>query len=220
MKSLLGVLVGLALLPVALLGQDEKRLHFTVAGVAGQQIVQSHAAGLLGDVTDRLSGPLLGAEGVLISDRLMVRVRYGEGRIKPEPGSSSEARDIVMGEALFGVRAMPWLSLWVGPSARAYTIGESDQRWLVWTGRAAARGTLLPGRMQTFVELWGVFSGNVGNPPIKAGGRGASGGLEMRFGAMSSFWGRLSYGIESLHSDGLRETAEVMTLSLVYGLPQ
>lgn len=216
MKSLLGALVGLVILPVSLLGQSENRLRFTVAGIAGQQLVQSHLDG----VTDRLTGPLLGAEGVLISNRLMVRVRYGEGRIKPKTGSTTESRDIVMGEALFGVRAMPWLSLWVGPSARAYTIGESDQRWLVWTGRASARGTLLPGRMQTYVELWGVFSGNVGNPPIKAGGRGASGGLEMRFGAQSSFWGRLGYGIESLHADALRETAEVLTLSVVYGLPQ
>lgn len=216
MKSLLGALVGVVILPVALLAQSENRLRFTVAGIAGQQLVQSHVDG----VTDRLTGPILGAEGVLTSDRLMVRVRYGEGRIKPKTGSTAESRDIVMGEALFGVRAMPWLSLWVGPSARAYTIGESDQRWLVWSGRASARGTLLPGRMQTYVELWGVFSGNVGNPPIKAGGRGASGGLEMRFGALSSFWGRLGYGIESLHADGLRETAEVLTLSVVYGLPQ
>ena len=42
----------------------------------------------------------------------------------------------------------------------------------------------------------------------------------MRFGAQSSFWGRLGYGIESLHADGLRETAEALTLSIVYGLPQ
>jgi len=217
MKLLLGALLGLALLPAQVRAQGEgRRLHFTVAGIAGQQIVQSH----VDNVTDRLTGPLLGAEGMLISDRLMLRVRYGEGRIKPEAGSTTEARDIVSGEALFGVRATPWLSLWVGPSARAYTIGESDQRWLVWSGRASARGALVPGRMQTYVELWGVFSGSVGNPAIKAGGRGARGGLEMRFGAQSSFWGRLGYGIESLHADGLRETAEALTLSIVFGLPQ
>ena len=216
MKSLLGAIVGLAILPVTLLGQDDKRLHFTFAGVAGQQIVQSH----VDDVSTRLSGAILGAEGVLISDRLMVRVRYGEGQIKPKSGTSAESRDIVMGEALFGVRATQWLSLWVGPSARAHTIGDSDQRWLAWSGRASARGTLLPGRMQTYVELWGVFSGNVGDPPIKAGGRGARGGLEVRFGAQSSFWGRLGYGIESLHAEGLRETAELLTVSIVYGLPQ
>jgi hypothetical protein len=214
MKPLLGALLGLVLLPLAVRAQEGMR--FTVGGLAGQHIVQSRAD----DISDRLSGSLIGAEGVLVSDRLMVRIRYGEGRINPKSGSTGEARDVVSGEALFGLRATPWLALWVGPSARAYTVGESDQRWLVWTGRVTARGTLLPGRMQTFVELGGVFSGNVGNPPLKAGGRVASGGLEMRFGAASSFWGRLGYGIESLHADGLQETVETLTLSVVYGLPQ
>jgi hypothetical protein len=211
-----GACLVLALLPAALMAQRDNRVRFTVSGLAGQQLVQSH----VDDVTAKLSGGLIGAEGVLISDRLMVRVRYFEGGIKPKPGSPGESRDVVSGEALFGVRALPWLSLWVGPSARAYTVGDSDQRWLVWTGRASARGTLLPGRMQSYVELWGVFSGSVGNPAIKAGGRGTRGGLELRLGATSPVWGRLGYGIESLHANGLRETVEELTLSVVYGLPQ
>lgn len=216
MKTILVALLGLALLPGAGAAQSDRRLRFSVTGFAGQQLVQSHEL----DVTDRLTGSLIGAEGVLVSDRLMLRLRYSEGGIRPKPESGAESRDVVSGEALFGVRALPWLSFWVGPSARAYTMGESDQRWLVWTGRATARGSLLPGRLQSFVELWGVFSGNVGNPPIKAGGRGTRGGLEVRFGAMSNFWGRLGYGMESLHADGLRETVEELTLSVVYGLPQ
>lgn len=216
MKSFVVALIGLALLTRVAPAQDDRRLRFTVTGLAGQQLVQSTAD----DVTDKLSGHLMGFEGVMVGSPFMVRVRYGEGRIKPKPESNAEARDVVSGEALFGVRALPWLSLWVGPSARAYTVGESDQRWLVWWGRAMARGTLMPGRMQTYVELGGVFGGNVGNPGLKAGGRMASGGLEMRFGAMSNFWGRLGYGIESLHADGLRETVETLTLSVIYGLPQ
>jgi len=216
MRSLVAAVLGLVLLPLAAQAQDDHRLRFTAMGLAGQQLVQSTAA----DVTDKLSGHVIGFEGTMIGNPFMVRVRYGEGRINPKPESAAEARDVVSGEAMFGVRALPWLSLWVGPSARAYTVGESDQRWLVWWGRATARGTLMPGRMQTFVELGGVFGGNVGSPAVKAGGRMASGGLEMRFGAMSSFWGRLGYGIESLHADGLRETVETLTLSVIYGLPQ
>lgn len=216
MSSLFAAVIGLFLLPLAARAQDDHRLRFTVTGLAGQQLVHSTAD----DVTARLSGHVIGFEGVMIGNPFMVRVRYGEGRINPQAESTVEARDVVSGEAMFGVRALPWLSLWVGPSARAYTVGESDQRWLTWWGRATARGTLIPGRMQTFVELGGVFGGNVGNPAVKAGGRMASGGLEMRFGAMSSFWGRLGYGIESLHADGLRETVETLTLSVIYGLPQ
>ena len=213
MKPYLCALVACAaLLPAAARAQG---VQFTVGGIAGQEIVQSH----IDQVTDRFTGLILGAEGVLISDRLMVRVRYGEGRINPKSGSSADPREVVEGEALFGVRATPWLSLWAGPSARAYTMGDTDQRWLIWTARATGRGTLLPGRMQTFVELWGAVSGNVGNPPIKAGGRGANGGLEMRLGD-GNFWGRLGYRIESTHAPGLRETVESLTLSVIYGVPQ
>lgn len=213
MKSLIGLAVTLVALPAA--AQAQGRIQFTVAGLAGQQIVQSHVL----NEDSRLSGLIFGAEGVLTSDRFMVRLHYDEGRINPKAGSAIEARDVVSGEALFGVRATPWLSLWIGPSARAYTVGDSDQRWLVWSARASARGTLLPARLQTFVELWGAFSGNVGQPQLKAGGRGANGGLEMRLGERN-FWGRLGYRIESMHADGLRETVESLTLSVVYGFPQ
>lgn len=215
MKTQLGVLVTCAVMLPGVLQAQERRFQFTVAGVAGQEIVQSH----VDQVNDRFTGLIIGAEGVLISDRLMLRVRYGEGHIKPSSGSSVDPREVVEGEALFGVRATPWLSVWVGPSARAYTMGDSDQRWLVWTGRATGRGILIPGRMQTFVELWGAFSGSVGTPSIKAGGRGANGGLEVRLGD-ASFWGRLGYRIESTHAQTLRETVETVTLSLIYGLPQ
>jgi hypothetical protein len=193
-----------------------QRIQFTVAGVASQEIVQSHVDA----ASDRFTGFVLGGEGALVSDHLVVRVRYGEGRIAPTAGAVPESRDVVEGEALVGFRATPWLTLWGGPSARAYTIGASDERWLIWTARASARGTLLPGRMQTFVELWGVVSGNVGDPPLRAGGRGANGGLEVRLAESAAFWGRLGYRIESTHAAGLRETVESLTLSVMYGLPQ
>lgn len=208
-----------ALLPAQVETQSPAALtgtRFSVGGIAAQQIVQSHVDAS----SDRLSGLLLGIEGGLVSDRIALRVRYGQGRINPKPGASVDARDEVEGEALFGFRAMPWLTLWAGPSARAYTTPDGDQRWLIWSGRATAHGTLVPGRMQSFLELWGAVSGNVGNPPLKAGGRGANGGLEVRLGDASTLWGRLGYRIESVHADGLRETVESLTLSLMYGVPQ
>ncbi|HTI05247.1 MAG TPA: hypothetical protein VL549_08025 [Gemmatimonadales bacterium] len=190
--------------------------QFTIGGLAAQQTVQSHVDGS----NDRLTGLLLGIEGGLSSDRFALRVRYGQGRVNAKPGTNVAARDEVEGEALLGFRATPWLSLWAGPSARAYTTADGDQRWLIWSGRATARGTLIPGRMQSFIEVWGAVSGNVGNPALKAGGRGSNGGLEVRLGDASTLWGRLGYRIESVHADGLRETVESLTLSLLYGLPQ
>ena len=204
-----------AALPRAAAAQ-EQRLQFNVAGFVAQQIVQSH----VDPASTRLTGMLVGLDGGLVSNRLAVRVHYGEGRITPREGATGEARDEVEGEALVGFRALPWLTLWGGPSARAYTLGDSDQRWMIWTARASARGALFPGRLQTFLELWGAFSGTVGDPAAKAGGRGANGGLEVRLGESGAFWGRMGYRIESMHAPGLRETVESLTLSVMYGLPQ
>jgi len=208
------VLLAAALLPASARAQ---RLQFTVGGTGAQQMVQSHVNGS----DDRFAGLLLGGEGSLTSGRFVVRLRYGEGRISPKSGTTADARDVVEGEALVGIQAMPWLTLWAGPSARAYTMGDSDERWMIWSVRATGRGALIPGRMQSFVELWGALSGNVGGQPaLKAGGRGAYGGLEARLGEASALWGRLGYRIESTHADGLRETVESLSLSLIYGLPQ
>lgn len=214
MRRLLGgVIVCAALLPPSLCAQG---VQFTVGGVVAQEIVQSH----VDPASDRFTGLVLGGEGAVTSDRFVVLLRYGEGRINPTAGSTAAARNVVDGEALFGFHATPWLTLWAGPSARAYTMGTTNERWLIWTGRVTARGTLLPGRMQSFVELWGAASGSVGSPPLKVGGRGANAGLEVRLGQESPFWGRLGYRMQSTHAPGLRETVESLTLSVLYGFPQ
>jgi hypothetical protein len=209
------IVVCLALVPAVSQAQ-EQRLQFDVGATAAQQIVQS----MVEPARSRFTGTLLGIEGGMVSDRLLVRVRYAEGRVNPKSGSTGDPRDVVEGEALVGFRALPWLTVWGGPSARAYTIGNSDQRWIIWTARATARGALVPARLQSFVELYGAFSGSVGDPALHAGGRGLSGGLELRLSQAGTFWGRLGYKMESAHATGLRETVETFSFSLIYGLPQ
>jgi hypothetical protein len=207
------VLALLCLLPAPIAAQG--RMQFTFGGTGAQEIVQSRVAAS----SERLSGLMLGGEGLLVSNRIMARLRYAQGRVTAGAATGIAPRDLVEGEALLGFRALPWLTLWAGPSARAYTAEASDQRWLFWSGRASARGSLFPGQMQTFVELWGALSGNVTNPPTTAGGRGAEAGLEMRLGGQS-FWGRLAYRIESGHAAAMRETVEAISLTLIYGAPQ
>ena len=213
-RTVLAVAACAALLPA--LGRAQEPLQFTVGATAAQQIVQS----LVDPNRGRFTGSVVGVEGGLVSDRLLVRVRYAEGHVNPKSATTADGRDVVEGEALVGFRALPWLTVWGGPSARAYTMGNSDQRWIIWTARATARGTLLPGRMQSFVELYGAFSGSVGDPALHAGGRGLNGGLELRLSQSKQFWSRLGYKMESMHAEGMRETVETFSLSLLYGLPQ
>lgn len=201
--------------PVSLAAQ---RLQFTFGGGGAQEIVQSHTA----TTADRFTGMVLGGEGLLLSDRFVIRLRYAQGGVTARDGSSSVGlkRDIVEGEATVGFRALPWLTLSAGPRAWAYTTDGKDQRWLFWTGRVGAHAELLPGRMQTFVELWGALSASLTRTTEKAGGRGADAGLMMRVSEQTPLWGRLSYRIESGHAGDLRETVEAVTLSVMYGLPQ
>lgn len=201
------------LLPATLSAQQG--IRFTFAGSGAQEIVQSRT----GSSTDRFTGMVLGGEGAMVSNRFVVRARYAQGRVSAKsPGL--DPRDVVQGELLVGLRATPWLTIWAGPSARAYTTEGTEQRWLIWSGRATARGSIIPGRMQSFVELWGALSGKLSTPDVKAGGRGLDAGLEMRLSQVSPFWGRLAYRMESTHASDLRETVEALSLSVVYGLPQ
>ena len=74
----LALAVCLAVTPAVATAQ-EQRLQFTVGATAAQQIVQS----LVEPSRSRFAGMLLGVEGDMVSDRLLVRVRYGEGHVSP-----------------------------------------------------------------------------------------------------------------------------------------
>src|SRR2546423_5192380 len=76
------IIAAALILPASLPGQQ--RMQFSAGGFGGQEIVQSH----IDASTSRLSGLMLGLEGALVSDRLVVRIRYAEGRINPKPGQS------------------------------------------------------------------------------------------------------------------------------------
>jgi hypothetical protein len=209
---MIGRLLTLAALSILLVrpAAAQSGVQFSVWGTAAQQIVNSRIA----DTRERLSGTILSVEGSASSDRLMLRLRYGQGTIKG--GAAVAPRELVEGEALVGYRAASWLTLWAGPNARAYTAGDADQRWLFWSGRATLHGTILPGRMQSFVELWKSVSGSVTRPDGAASGRGAEAGLEMRLSGQA-VWGRLAYRIEQGLGDAeLRDVVETLALSIAY----
>ncbi|MGH7608189.1 MAG: hypothetical protein ACREME_12710 [Gemmatimonadales bacterium] len=210
------VLVAL-LTPAPLAAQDAGQSWF--GGTAAQEIINSR----LGDGHERLTGIVLSAEGQFASGPLVVRLRYGEGRVTGGVDESVIPRELVEGEALVGLRLASWLMLGAGPNARAYTAAGTEHRWLFWSAHATARGTLLPGRMASFVEVWKSFSGNVTEPAGTASGRGAEGGLELRLGGARgghSFWGRLAYRIEHGLAGGRRETVETVAFSIGYVPPR
>lgn len=189
----------------------QARWHLSVGATAARQTVRSR----LDTTRERLSGLAFSAEGLVTRGRVVARLRYGQGRVTPDTGIRIESRDVAEGEALLGLRALPWLTLWVGPHARTYHgTAFGDQRWLFWSGRASARGDLFPGRVASFVELWQGFAGSLSRPAASAIERGAEAGLELRL-AGRPFWGRLAYRVEQGRVDGgRRETVEAVTLTV------
>jgi len=195
---------------VALCGASVAEAQWNVSfGVGGgQEIARSR----VGTVRERVSGLVLGAEAVATRGRLAARLRYGQGRVT----NDSAGRDVAEGEALLGYKARPWLTVWVGPHARTFVVpGQSDKRWLLWSGRVTARGSLFPGRVESFVELWQGFTGRLSAPAGSAAGGGAEAGLEVRL-ARRPVWGRLAYRIEQgrVSGGGRRETVEAITLTV------
>jgi hypothetical protein len=186
----------------------QSKWHLSFGASGGQEIARSR----IGTTRERVSGMVFGGEGGATRGRFVARVRYGQGRVT----NDTAGRDVAEGEVLLGYKARPWLTVWVGPHARTFVVsGQSDRRWLLWSGRVTARGTLLPGRVASFVELWQGFTGSLSRPSESVTGGGAEAGLDLRL-ARRPVWGRLAYRVEQgrAGSIGRRETVEAITLTV------
>jgi len=186
--------------------QSRWNVSFGLGG--GSEIARSR----VDTVRERVSGLVLSGEAVATRGRIVARLRYGQGRVT----NDTAGRDVAEGEALLGYKARPWLTVWFGPHARTFVVpGQSDRRWLLWSGRLTARGTLFPERVESFVELWQGVTGSLNRPSASASGGGAEAGLVLRL-ARRPVWGRLAYRVEQgrVSGGGRRETVEAITLTV------
>jgi hypothetical protein len=192
----------------------QSRWEVSVGASGADEIVRSQPD----STRERRSGLVFTGEAVATRGRFIARLRYGQGHVTADTGTPpSPRRDIVEGEALVGYKARPWLTLWAGPHARTFVVtGLSDRRWLFWSGRATARGSLFPGRLESVVEVWQGFTGRLNRPAETASGHGGEAGLALRL-ARRPLWARLAYRIEQGRAGGgRRETVEALTLTVGY----
>jgi hypothetical protein len=189
----------------------QKRWQVSFGAAGGGETVRSRTD----STRELLRGAVFTGEAVATRNRFAIRLRYGQGHVTADSGTPMP-RDVAEGEALLGYTARPWLTLWLGPHARAYGTTFGDQRWLFWSARVSARGSLFPGRIESFVELWQAFAGSVSRPAASPSGRGAEAGLQLRLPSRP-LWGRLAYRIEQGRvGASRRETVEAVTLTVGY----
>jgi hypothetical protein len=197
----------LSMLAGPLRAQSPWEVSFGATGAA--EIARSR----VGTTRERLSGLVFTGEADVTRSRFVGRLRYGQGRIT----NDTAARDVAEGDAAVGFKARPWLTVWAGPNIRTYSVPDlSDRRWLFWSARATARGSLFPGRLESFVEVWQGLTGRLNRPAETASGRGGEAGLTVRL-PRRPLWARLTYRIEQGRAGGgRRETVEALTLTVGY----
>lgn len=176
-----------------------------------------------GPSTQKWSGAAFGFQGqFLYLNRITLDLGYWQGTLN---GVGTGDKDVVEGFAQLGARPMSWLSLRVGPHAWTYISDAGTQRWFLWEGRARAQGQVLPA-VQSYIEVWKVFSANVNVPQAFQTGMGGEGGLSLRIRDVPLIPQRLpvrirlGYGIERVRMNGTQaqgsraEVLDRLTLGL------
>lgn len=175
MRRVVQVLLAAALVaaPDALAAQ---RLWQWEAGLTGVGMrVHSYS----GPTVQKLSGAVFGGQGQLVFARwITLDLAYLQGVLTPSAGQAA-SRDVVEGYAQIGARPLSWVSLRFGPHAWTYVSNAGTQRWFLMEGRARVQGEILP-EIQSYLELWRVFSANVNVPQPFQTGMGGEGGLSLR----------------------------------------
>ena len=181
-----------------------------------------------GPSTQKWSGAAFGLQSqILYRNRITLDLGYWQGKLN---GVGTGDRDVVEGYAQLGARPASWLSLRAGPHAWTYISDAGTQRWFLMEGRARAQGQILPA-VQSYLELWKVFSANVNVPQAFQSGTGGEGGLSLRIRDVPFVPERLpvrirlAYGIERVRMSGTQaqgsraEVLDRLTLGLAVEAP-
>jgi hypothetical protein len=116
------------------------------------------------------------------------------GLIAPTAGRAS--RDLIEGAVLLGLRPTGWLTLAVGPHARAYApTGGNTERWSFWELRARAATAFVGSAVRGYVELWRALSANANVPEPFDHAQGGEAGMLLRL-ARAPVEARLGYRID------------------------
>ena len=192
-----GALLALAAAPLA--AQHTLWWNAEISGIGMRLNSQT------GPSTQKWSGAAFGFQSqILFLNRVSIDLGYWQGKLS---GLQTGNRDVVEGFAQLGARPLDWLSLRVGPHAWTYVSDAGTQRWFLWEGRARAQGQVLPA-VQSYLEVWKVFSANVNVPQAFHTGMGGEGGLSLRIRDVPLIPQRLpvrirlAYGIERVRMNG------------------
>jgi hypothetical protein len=216
--------VRLATLPVVAL----LVLTVTSAGVAqswsarmtvGTAGVQRPAVGA--DTSVALRGTVLGVGGTYTLGPATLDIRYAQGGVSAAGGDL--ATDLVDGEIVVWVAPVRWVSLGLGPHARAFVEDGGTERWLLWELRLRSGTALVGSTVRVYCEGWRVVGAAVPVVDPFDHGWGMEGGLSVVFGRSPlgslPFSARLTYRVEQqvVANGARRETQNRLGIGIGVG---
>lgn len=143
---------------------------------------------------DQFTGSAFLGQGALAMGRFELSASYLQGTLNPDGGTAT-ARDLVEGTVRLGVRALDWLTLEIGPHARAYTLSGGTQRWLFWELRARAAREFVGSTVRGYAELWRAISADANVPEPFDHAQGGEVGMVLRL-ARAPVTARIGYRID------------------------
>lgn len=185
--AILGLIAAVSLIPLGAQAQSDFGVSF------GLQLAAATARSESPNVSEQLSGILIGGEVSVSWWRLLLDLRYLDGSADPEV--SGVGRDVVEGEVMLGVRPVAWLALKVGPHARSYVMPEGTQRWLYWETRIAAQSRLGTPALRAYFEGWTGIASRLDVAEVLDRAQGLEGGLRLS-PAGSRVWAKLAYRMD------------------------
>ena len=221
MQATLGAVLLTA--PAALAAQRQWQWEAGLSGVG----MRVHS--ISGPTVQELSGAAFGGQGQLVfANWITLDLGYWQGGLTPSAGQAA-SRGVVERDAQLGARPPGWVSLRFGPHAWTYVSNAGTQRWFLMEGRARVQGEVFP-EIQSYLELWRVFSASVNVPQPFQTGMGGEGGISLRIRDVPLIPERfpvrirLAYGIERVRMEGGPSStvrAEILDrLSLSIGIEQ
>ncbi len=162
--------------------------------MAGATVAAVRVRSNMGSLVESLSGTALALEAGAGRGRLVVEARYGEGHLTSKD-AAVEARDLVTGSLLAGARLGPFVTVLVGPGARAYHAPSGTSRWVFWEVHARGTAPLIASRLEAYGELGATVLGSSNLVTSFSGERSGEVGARYRVpGAPLAL--RLAYRIE------------------------
>jgi hypothetical protein len=167
----------------------------TIRPVASAAIVTARVRSEVPSGTEQFTGSAFRAAGALEFRRVHLAVSYLQGSVDPDGGGPS--RDLVEGTVLLGAQPFTWLTVEVGPHARAYGLpaGAGTQRWLFWELRARAASAFVGSAVQGYTELWRAVAADANVPETFDHAQGGEAGMTVRL-ARAPLEGRIAYRID------------------------